>query len=61
MEKLEKYRNFVEKIIVEHSQYKPSYGDIEVQVIFDRERDRYLLGGVGGIELFSDTFLSIDA
>lgn len=47
MEKLEQYRNFVEKIIAEHSQYKPSYGDIEVQVIFDRERDRYLLINVG--------------
>ncbi|MDY6805683.1 MAG: XisI protein [Cyanobacteriota bacterium] len=47
MEKLEKYRNFVEEIILKYSQYKPSYGDHEAQVIFDRERDHYLLTIVG--------------
>ncbi len=40
MEKLEQYRNFVEKVITKYAQFKPSRGDIEVQVIFDRERDR---------------------
>jgi len=47
MEKLEQYRNFVEKVITKYAQFKPSHGDIEVQVIFDRERDRYLLVHVG--------------
>jgi len=35
MEKLTKYRNYVKNIITEYSQYKPSYGEIEVQVVFD--------------------------
>ncbi|MGD1698847.1 XisI protein [Dapis sp. BLCC M229] len=47
MEKLIKYRNYVKNIITEYSQYKPSYGDIEVQVIFDEQRDHYQLLNVG--------------
>ena len=47
MEKLEKYRNFVEKVIAKYAQFKPSNGDIEVQEIFDRQRDRYLLIHLG--------------
>ncbi len=47
MEKLEQYRNFIEKVITKYAQLKPSHGDIEVQVIFDRERDRYLLVHLG--------------
>ncbi|MDY6805679.1 MAG: XisI protein [Cyanobacteriota bacterium] len=47
MEKLEKYRNFVEKVIVKYAQFKPSNGNIEVQEVLDRERDRYLLLNVG--------------
>ncbi|MGD1806853.1 XisI protein [Dapis sp. BLCC M126] len=47
MEKLTKYRNYVKNIITEYSQYKPSYGDIEVQVVFDEQRDHYQLLNVG--------------
>ena len=47
MEKLTKYRNYIKNIITEYSQYKPSYGDIEVQVVFDEERDHYQLLNVG--------------
>ncbi|MEB3340259.1 XisI protein [Okeania sp.] len=47
MEKLIKYRNYIKNIINEYSQYKPSYGDIEVQVVFDEERDHYQLLNVG--------------
>ncbi len=47
MEKLTKDRNYVKNIITEYSQYKPSYGDIEVQVVFDEERDHYQLLNVG--------------
>ncbi|NEQ76261.1 MAG: hypothetical protein F6K23_26400 [Okeania sp. SIO2C9] len=43
MEKLEKYRNYIEQIIKEYGQYKPSYGEVEVQTIFDRDRDHYQL------------------
>ena len=47
MEKLEKYRQFVEQIIREYGQYKPAYGEVEVQMIFDRENDHYQLMNVG--------------
>lgn len=47
MEKLEKYRELVKKIIDQYEQYKPKYGQIEVQKIFDKERDHYQLMNVG--------------
>ncbi len=40
MEKLPKYRELVERLIQEYGQYKPRYGDIEVQTICVREASR---------------------
>ncbi len=39
MEKLEKYRHLVQEFLLEYSQNKPAYGEIEVQPIFDTVRD----------------------
>jgi len=47
VEKVKKYRTYLEQLITEYSHYKPSYGDIETQVIFDRERDHYQLSRFG--------------
>ncbi|HAZ46423.1 MAG TPA: XisI protein [Cyanobacteria bacterium UBA11369] len=47
MEKVEKYRDCIKKILSEYAAYKPSYGDVEVQIIFDMERDRYQVIRVG--------------
>jgi hypothetical protein len=47
MDKLEQYRNYIENILTEYSQYKPSYGDVELQLLFDREHDHYQLMSVG--------------
>ena len=47
MEKLDKYRNYIQQIIKDYGQYKLSYGEVEVQTIFDRERDNYQLLNVG--------------
>lgn len=47
MENVEKYRAYIEQLIKKYGQYKPSYGDVEVQMIFDREHDHYQLGSVG--------------
>ncbi len=49
MEKLERYRQYVENIVKEYGQYKASYGDIERQIVIDRERDRYQLWSVGWV------------
>jgi hypothetical protein len=47
MDKLEKYRSYIENILREYSQYKPSYGDVELELLLDRERDHYQLMTVG--------------
>ncbi|GAX37422.1 XisI protein [Nodularia sp. NIES-3585] len=47
MDKLEKYRNYIENILKEYSQYKPSYGDVELQLVIDRENNHYQLMTVG--------------
>ncbi len=47
MEKLIRYRQLIKQILVEHSQHKPAYGDIEVEKIFDTEHDHYQVVHVG--------------
>jgi XisI protein len=47
MDRLEHYRNLIETLLKEYGDYKPSYGDVEVQFVFDRERDHYHLMNVG--------------
>jgi hypothetical protein len=47
MERIEKYEDYVEKIIKTYGNYKPSYGDVEVQMILDRENHHYQLINVG--------------
>ncbi len=47
MAKLEQYRTYVQQLIKEYGNYKPSLGDIEVQTIFDTDRDHYQLFNVG--------------
>lgn len=41
MEKLEKYRNCVQQLLLEYSENKPAYGEIEVETIFDTTRNHY--------------------
>lgn len=47
MEKLIKYRQLVHKILLDYGNQKPAYGDIEVENIFDTERDHYQIVHVG--------------
>ncbi|MTJ54267.1 XisI protein [Anabaena sp. UHCC 0253] len=47
MDKLERYQHYIESILQEYSQYKPSYGDVELQVILDKEHNHYQLMTVG--------------
>ncbi len=47
MDKLEKYRNIIEKILTEHAALPYSYGEIKSQTVFDRNNDQYLLVDVG--------------
>jgi hypothetical protein len=41
MEKIGRYRKIVQQILSEHGKQKPAYGDVEVEMIFDTERDHY--------------------
>jgi len=47
MAKLEQYRTYVRHLLEQYGSYKPSYGDVEVETIFDTERDHYELVNVG--------------
>lgn len=47
MVRLEDYPQYVEEIIRRYGQYKPSYGEVDVQTIIDRERQHYQLVHVG--------------
>ncbi len=47
MDKLELYRSIVIEILTKYSQNKPSYGQVEIEEIFDRDRDQYLLLAIG--------------
>ena len=47
MAKLDEYRMKVKQLLIQYAQYRPSYGDIEVEQIFDTERDHYQIISVG--------------
>jgi XisI protein len=47
MVNLEKYRECVQELLTKYGAYKPSYGDVEVEQIFDTLRDHYQLVHVG--------------
>jgi hypothetical protein len=57
-----KYRTYLERLIEDYSAYKPSYGDIEVQVLFDRKHDHYQLNSIGwhGNERIHSCLLHLD-
>lgn len=62
MDRLDEYRQYIETIVKKYGSYKPSYGDVELQVIFDREHDHYQLVSVGwdGNERIRGCILHID-
>ena len=47
MEKLTRYRQLVQQILLEYGKQKLADGDIEVEQIFDTERDHYQIVHVG--------------
>ena len=46
MDKIETYRMHIKRLIAEYGKYKPSYGEIDVELIFDTEHDHYQLVNV---------------
>lgn len=43
MDTLEIYRQLIRKILTEYAQIPYAHGDIQIETVFDRESDRYLL------------------
>jgi hypothetical protein len=50
MDKLERYRQTIQEVLTEHSQIKPAYGEIQMKLMFDRQRDRYQLLRTGWLD-----------
>jgi hypothetical protein len=50
MDKLERYRHIIQEVLTEHSQIRPAYGEIQMKLMFDIERDRYQLLRTGWLE-----------
>lgn len=47
MEKLDRYRQWIQQLLTKHNQLKPSYGEIEQFTIFDVPNDHYQISTVG--------------
>lgn len=47
MAKIDEYRQHIRAVIEQHAQHRPAYGDVELQTIFDTERDHYQLVHAG--------------
>lgn len=46
-DKLMSYQQIVQQLLASYAQNKPAYGDIEVEIIFDTQRDRYQIVHLG--------------
>lgn len=47
MDKLVSYRHYIQQLLEEYSQHRPSYGDIQLEQVVDPIRDHYQLLTVG--------------
>ncbi len=47
MDKVEQYREYIQRLLTEYSHYKSISEEVEAQVVFDREHDHYQLVHVG--------------
>ncbi len=47
MDKLTQYRTYVQQLLERYTQYRPAYGEVEVETIFDTQRDHYQVVTVG--------------
>ncbi len=47
MDKIEAYRQYIQQILAQYGSYKLSYGEVETELIFDKDRDHYQIVQVG--------------
>ncbi|MEM8641868.1 MAG: XisI protein [Cyanobacteria bacterium P01_G01_bin.54] len=50
MDKVSHYRQVVQEILLAHSHIQPVYGEIEMGVLFDSDRDRYQVLRTGWLQ-----------
>ncbi len=62
MDKLTRYRQLVQQILQAYSEQRPANGNIEVETIFDTQRDHYQIVHVGweGQEWIHSCIIHID-
>src|SRR5919109_107921 len=62
MDRVERYREIVRRLIAEYARYKPSHGQIETEVITDRDHDHYEVMHVGwdGVRRVHGSVIHID-
>ena len=47
MDKLANYQQIIQQLLTDYSQSKPAYGEIEVELIFDTQRNHYQIVHLG--------------
>jgi hypothetical protein len=47
MANITEYQTHIENLLKEYSHYKPSYGEISTELVFDREHNHYMLVNIG--------------
>jgi XisI protein len=47
LDKIQSYRSIIQQIFSQYASYKPSYGDVEMQTLFDTEHDHYQVLAIG--------------
>jgi hypothetical protein len=59
---LDRWREIVEDAICKHARVPYAYGDVDLQTVFDRDRDRYIWMNVGweGFERVLEVVVYID-
>jgi hypothetical protein len=62
MDKLDRYRDIVRRLIEEYASYKPANGQIDTEAVADRERDHYEVMHVGwdGVRRVHGSVVHID-
>lgn len=62
MDRTAHYRQIVKEVIRNHARFQPSYGDVEVETVFDETSDHYALCYTGwdGYHRIHGTILHID-
>jgi hypothetical protein len=62
MDTLSEYRRIVRELIQRYAQFKPAYGDVQIEVIFDPANDHYELtyAGWNGIHRIHGSVIHID-